>query len=1030
MQVQQSNVHLKLCAHKNVIKNTASFVTKNQLLKVNNYLKQLQQDHTPYVLFQPSILNKLAKHDYEHGVLTYLKQVDQQLSQSNCLHKQEIWQYFLELVSLVYPKTSACYSLIPSELKNIQWEQCLHKADTNTQNVEQPKDLVQQIIHAFENNKETAKTTLPCLISLTLCNLIVRTLGQQNTTYLLNQYVHGVAPDAPRIKVAAWYSAFSSALSVHIQEQYWVDKQQLAKKKTKAKPNKQSKQNISNQTMVVNQGPDQIEDQIEDQNQIERVLLSDSQTMSLTDYCKIVASNVTDYLVRHDLFIHVRTINDQQATAWNKKNHTTGYFVWNGRDLVAMPHKLTLPMVIAPKPWHTGDGRGGYLLSQFTNISYHGILDNKSAIMHGHNLNVHNGYSVNKLQTHGFTINQFMYEFVVTYKQQLTDNGIVLVSDRWLKAQDSDITALETKYKQQFSSPDAIRANIYNDLGQNKQATMSNQRTLQMASLFLNKTVYWPAVQDFRGRFYRIGGLNPQLNDFNRCLLCFNSTKPLIKRRKQSKQSSQQFDLLLSHVLLNDPQLIKQWDQIFGQRTIHNDRFSELLLDALINKKLSLIQVSQLLLIRQGAYDQVGVYYDASASAYQIMGLINGDAQLCKCTNMLPMPHTRSKQDLYAYVVNQLQPALWQDAKFNKLHLTQGQKAYLQNNFNRSLIKTIVMPLIYGKTADGFSDNLNQFFKQGGYYPNYSTLIALAAIIIRHIKALSLFKKCMLLMDAIRKIPYVMTDLHFCNHTWTSHILYYKIEAERIRLYLPVPEFKDKDQDKNKHKGSDKGSDKPEQESPSPSPMPEQESFSLKRRFKAIGVSINKVQTDNWGRPVKSRAKAITAIVANYIHFLDATICDLVIKHLAKKNIGLATVHDCFLIRPEHYVHLNQAYRKAMLAATMVHQYNLLLWLESCIAYDSALRVRITALRKCVQQHIIDNQSCANIDNVWVDTVFTPDLIQLLNQAPVRSGVEQQHYDLVLHYINSVYGSTDELYDSVIGQFKNDNSTCSLFADA
>jgi hypothetical protein len=33
---------------------------------------------------------------------------------------------------------------------------------------------------------------------------------------------------------------------------------------------------------------------------------------------------------------------------------------------------------------------------------------------------------------------------------------------------------------------------------------------------------------------------------------------------------------------------------------------------------ISLIQVGQLLLIRQGAYDKVGVFYDASASAYQM----------------------------------------------------------------------------------------------------------------------------------------------------------------------------------------------------------------------------------------------------------------------------------------------------------------------------------------------------------------------------------------------------------------------------
>lgn len=51
--------------------------------------------------------------------------------------------------------------------------------------------------------------------------------------------------------------------------------------------------------------------------------------------------------------------------------------------------------------------------------------------------------------------------------------------------------------------------------------------------------------------------------------------------------------------------------------------------DCILAEKLSFVQVGQLLLIRQGAYDKVGVYYDASASAYQIMGTINNDKKLC-----------------------------------------------------------------------------------------------------------------------------------------------------------------------------------------------------------------------------------------------------------------------------------------------------------------------------------------------------------------------------------------------------------------
>jgi hypothetical protein len=68
---------------------------------------------------------------------------------------------------------------------------------------------------------------------------------------------------------------------------------------------------------------------------------------------------------------------------------------------------------------------------------------------------------------------------------------------------------------------------------------------------------------------------------------------------------------------------IEKWDAVFGNRLINNNQFQELLLQDLLAEKLSLIQVGQLLLLRQGAYDKIGVYYDASASAYQIMGTIS-----------------------------------------------------------------------------------------------------------------------------------------------------------------------------------------------------------------------------------------------------------------------------------------------------------------------------------------------------------------------------------------------------------------------
>ena len=95
--------------------------------------------------------------------------------------------------------------------------------------------------------------------------------------------------------------------------------------------------------------------------------------------------------------------------------------------------------------------------------------------------------------------------------------------------------------------------------------------------------------------------------------------------------------MLLDH-LLNEPKKIKRWHDIFSDRQIRKERFEKLLLQDLLKSELSLFQVAQLLLIRQGHYDQVGMYYDASASAYQLVAAIHGLDGMAKLTNVQRQP--------------------------------------------------------------------------------------------------------------------------------------------------------------------------------------------------------------------------------------------------------------------------------------------------------------------------------------------------------------------------------------------------------
>ena len=65
-----------------------------------------------------------------------------------------------------------------------------------------------------------------------------------------------------------------------------------------------------------------------------------------------------------------------------------------------------------------------------------------------------------------------------------------------------------------------------------RNATLRNQEILKVTDLYCNKIIYWPAVPDFRGRVYRIGHLNIQLDEFTRSLISFHSDKPFVNCKK------------------------------------------------------------------------------------------------------------------------------------------------------------------------------------------------------------------------------------------------------------------------------------------------------------------------------------------------------------------------------------------------------------------------------------------------------------------------------------------------------------------
>nr|YP_010003137.1 hypothetical protein JXY92_mgp27 [Ulva torta]AZP40268.1 hypothetical protein [Ulva torta] len=89
-----------------------------------------------------------------------------------------------------------------------------------------------------------------------------------------------------------------------------------------------------------------------------------------------------------------------------------------------------------------------------------------------------------------------------------------------------------------LTNPDQIREAVDKELESKRNETLRNQEALAIATLYRNKAVYWPAVQDFRGRIYRLGNLNIQSSEFVRSLTALYSDNKPVNRKKISTRNS------------------------------------------------------------------------------------------------------------------------------------------------------------------------------------------------------------------------------------------------------------------------------------------------------------------------------------------------------------------------------------------------------------------------------------------------------------------------------------------------------------
>jgi hypothetical protein len=101
----------------------------------------------------------------------YLQELEEELNKltNDTTLKSKICQILSELGSLVYPNTRACYSLIPKDLRKVNWEK-EYEVFHDKHFFKESNSPIKSILVTFQN--VDCNRTLSCLVSQALCDTL------------------------------------------------------------------------------------------------------------------------------------------------------------------------------------------------------------------------------------------------------------------------------------------------------------------------------------------------------------------------------------------------------------------------------------------------------------------------------------------------------------------------------------------------------------------------------------------------------------------------------------------------------------------------------------------------------------------------------------------------------------------------------------------------------------------------------------------------------------------------------------------
>lgn len=565
---------------------------------------------------------------------------------------------------------------------------------------------------------------------------------------------------------------------------------------------------------------------------------------------------LVEFMKERDL-INIEIITSDEIVKKKSRHYSeTNLFVVCNFELSLLPLKFNLPMVCKPLDWGLkyprkqkkavmlSDMSGGYLSGPTFEIY------NRFQVISSHNLNNFNielhdcklkemCSILNGLQTEGFQINKKMLEYIKSNRETFEKVGLLMPR----KLVHINVKEAYDHLRELYFRNDDIKeacslSYLLTELAKRVQEARYEDTIISLASAYEDYVFYLPAFMDFRGRIYRSGILHFHERDLARSLIVF-------AKNHQEGNNQLEKDIVATSAAFKYKKfpLYEKALQWYKEHLSLFPAFDESFLSFAKGASDPYQFIAKVLC---SEYKGLPITQDAASSAYQIMSYLLMNEDMARKTNLIPHPDGEI-QDVYMYMLNEFQ-------EFVRKNFDEKSKMQIiESKLDRKLIKSLFMPLIYGKTVISMGNDIRMTYNELLSQKDCYKLAKLCndfwckkyPDIENFIKLISTISWFCSVMDTpvIYSIPFFTTIQD-----------YMKFEKEVLTVY---------------------------------------ERFTKKRRRVTLQVPTTK----------RDKRKTQSSACANFIHQKDAYIAMKMIEELLSKGVPIYTVHANF-ITPPHYVRI------------------------------------------------------------------------------------------------------------------------------